>query len=171
MNVSKEIVNVVDGLAERFGVVIDWSKDNVYPQIVDLCERFIQYKLIYNWAWFAIFAGILAVSIWLIIDVIKDHYNIKEQIASYNKVGNYEFYSKHSSWGGRNYYKSHDYNPSTHEVEGGYIYYTVIGGIKTGVGCGFALISIITLIGEIFTLIKLYAIPELCILDWIQAHM
>ena len=28
MNISKEILNTIDGLAERFGVVIDWSKEN-----------------------------------------------------------------------------------------------------------------------------------------------
>ena len=44
MSVSKEILNVIDGLAERFGVIIDWSKENVYPQVVDLCERFIDRK-------------------------------------------------------------------------------------------------------------------------------
>ena len=63
MNISKEILNTIDGLAERFGIVIDWSKENVYPQVADLCERFIHYKLACQWVWFALFAIILTIGI------------------------------------------------------------------------------------------------------------
>ena len=87
MNVSKEILNVVDGLAERFGVVIDWSKDNVYPQIVDLCERFIQYKLACQWIWFAVFVAIFVVAVVLMLRMTKDYRGFTEKLKECARLG------------------------------------------------------------------------------------
>src|SRR5574344_656433 len=80
MNISKEILNTIDGLGERFGIVIDWSKENVYPQVADVCERFIHYKLACQWVWFALFAIILTIGIVLIVMMVKDRRDFAEMI-------------------------------------------------------------------------------------------
>lgn len=41
---SEEIIKVLDNLAQRFGIAIDWTNQNVMPYIQELMERFIVYK-------------------------------------------------------------------------------------------------------------------------------
>lgn len=40
-----EVIKIIDALAEKFGIVIDWTQQNVQPYIQDLCYRIVQYKL------------------------------------------------------------------------------------------------------------------------------
>lgn len=40
---SDEVIKVLDVLAERFGIVIDWSSETVLPYLKDVGHRFINY--------------------------------------------------------------------------------------------------------------------------------
>ena len=166
MNVSKEILNVIDGLGERFGVVIDWSKDNVYPQVADICERLIHYKLVCQWIWFAVFAVILSAGIVLIIMLIKDRRDlvgvITDKIKLIDRTGDIN-----SRLG---FYKC-DYYPFLHKDEGGYsvneINATLLGELSfVGVWSCF-IVGVIGIIYNFLLLIKLYIIPELYIINYI----
>lgn len=41
---SEEIIKVLDELGKRFGIVIDWSNQNIIPYLQELLQRFIYYK-------------------------------------------------------------------------------------------------------------------------------
>lgn len=45
MNVSEQIINVLDALCEKFGIAIDWTAANVLPYVQDLCGRIITYSI------------------------------------------------------------------------------------------------------------------------------
>ena len=45
MNVSEQIINVLNALCEKFGIVIDWTAANVLPYVQDLCNRVIIYSI------------------------------------------------------------------------------------------------------------------------------
>lgn len=45
MNVSEQIINVLDALCEKFGIAIDWTAANVLPYVQDLCSRIITYSI------------------------------------------------------------------------------------------------------------------------------
>lgn len=45
MNVSEQIINVLDALCEKFGMAIDWTAANVLPYVQDLCGRIITYSI------------------------------------------------------------------------------------------------------------------------------
>lgn len=45
MNISEQIINVLDALCEKFGVAIDWTAANVLPYVQDLCGRIITYLI------------------------------------------------------------------------------------------------------------------------------
>lgn len=47
MNV-KDFESAIDILADKFGMVIDWTSDNVIPYVKDILERVIQYKIVTN---------------------------------------------------------------------------------------------------------------------------
>ena len=57
ININPELVNA---LAEKFGMLIDWSAENVYPQIVEILVRYRTYEL-------ATCGGCVATSIILLI--------------------------------------------------------------------------------------------------------
>lgn len=58
---SEEIIKVLDNLAQKFGIVIDWSNQNVMPYIIDLMDRFIKYDIATNICF--IIVGIIALGI------------------------------------------------------------------------------------------------------------
>ena len=39
---SEEIIKVLNDLASRFGVAIDWTNQNIVPYLQDLMTRFIK---------------------------------------------------------------------------------------------------------------------------------
>lgn len=41
---SEEIIKVLDDLAQRFGIAIDWTSANVLPYLQELGTRFISFK-------------------------------------------------------------------------------------------------------------------------------
>lgn len=55
MSISSEIINVIDAIAEKLGVAIDWTAQNVIPYIKQLCEKWCQYEVYTSMAWIAIF--------------------------------------------------------------------------------------------------------------------
>lgn len=51
---SKEIIEVLDELGKRFGIVIDWSNQNIIPYLQELLKRFICYRNITACVWIII---------------------------------------------------------------------------------------------------------------------
>lgn len=43
---STEIIKVLDALCDKIGIAIDWSAENITPQIVDLITRYGRYLLV-----------------------------------------------------------------------------------------------------------------------------
>ena len=42
---SDEIIKLLDDLGRRFGIVIDWSSENVLPYLQDLMSRYVNYEV------------------------------------------------------------------------------------------------------------------------------
>ena len=42
---SNEIIKVLDNLAQKFGIAIDWTSQNIMPYIENLMSRYIQYNI------------------------------------------------------------------------------------------------------------------------------
>ena len=45
INVNKELVDVI---AEKFGMFIDWTAENVVPQVMDILMRYRTYEIVTN---------------------------------------------------------------------------------------------------------------------------
>ena len=41
MSFSSEVITLIDELAARFGIVIDWTAENIMPYLTDLGTRFV----------------------------------------------------------------------------------------------------------------------------------
>ena len=48
---SEEIIKALDELGKRFGIVIDWSNQNIIPYLQELLKRFICYRNITACVW------------------------------------------------------------------------------------------------------------------------
>lgn len=51
MTASQQVIEVIDELCRRFGIVVDWSKDNVFPYVEELIGKIVNYELWTSVAW------------------------------------------------------------------------------------------------------------------------
>ena len=54
MSISDEIIKVLDALAERLGIIIDWRSQNVIPYLEQLCGKYINYEIATSIVWMLI---------------------------------------------------------------------------------------------------------------------
>ena len=72
MSFSSQFIEVLDALCEKFGIVIDWTSQNVMPYLTDLATRLVNYEILTSVAWIVIL-GVAFVVIWkLTKNVRKD---------------------------------------------------------------------------------------------------
>lgn len=169
MNISKEILNTIDGLAERFGVVIDWSKENVYPQVADACERFIHYELACQWVWFALFAIILTIGIVLIVMMAKDRRDFVKMI----KDG--KFMNRSGAISDTSRFYQYNHYPYTYRDKSGYNISEVclkdFGCVTIGFLIACLIVGALGVVYNLVALIKLYIIPEMEIINYITSTL
>ena len=63
MSFSSQFIEVLDALCAKFGIVIDWTSQNVMPYLTDLAARIITYEIWTSAAWIII-AAILSLITW-----------------------------------------------------------------------------------------------------------
>ena len=63
MSFSSQFIEVLDALCAKFGIVIDWTSQNVMPYLTDLATRLISYEIWTSVAWIVIL-GVAFVVIW-----------------------------------------------------------------------------------------------------------
>ena len=48
---SEEVIKVLDALAEKFGLAIDWTSANVLPYLQQLCGKYVRYEIVTGIIW------------------------------------------------------------------------------------------------------------------------
>lgn len=56
MTISSQIIEVLDDLCRRFGIVIDWSAENVMPYLQELAGKFISWEIATSKMWIVVAA-------------------------------------------------------------------------------------------------------------------
>lgn len=79
---TNEIIKLLDELAKRFGVAIDWTSENVMPYLEDLFGRFITYNIVVDVIWILMAIAAVWFEVWF----------VKKTIQKYNEKGNNTFY-------------------------------------------------------------------------------
>lgn len=73
MNVSSEIIKILDYLGQKFGIAIDWSSQNVTPILKQLIEKYISWEIASSTVWIIIASIIFVLTIvWAILDTYCD---------------------------------------------------------------------------------------------------
>lgn len=84
---SEEIIKVLDALAEKFGLAIDWTSANVIPYLEQLCGKYVNYEIATSVVWFLLGITCLFAAKYgfkLTKNFIKKYEEIKE--CNYNDV-------------------------------------------------------------------------------------
>lgn len=68
---SEEIIKVLNELAQRFGIVIDWSSENIMPYMKNLFTRFIKYEQSITMFWLIVNIVLTIISLIILIKVAK----------------------------------------------------------------------------------------------------
>lgn len=66
MQISNEIIEVLDYLCDKFGIAIDWTNQNIMPYLEQLFTKFIAWELSTSIAYIVIFA-IVAVILTIVL--------------------------------------------------------------------------------------------------------
>lgn len=70
MNISDQIIAVLDDLCRRFGIIIDWTQDNIAPYLEELAAKFIAFEVKTSWFWMY-FALAIAATCWIMFIVLS----------------------------------------------------------------------------------------------------
>lgn len=65
MTVSEQIIEVLNVLCAKLGIVIDWTADNIVPYMEELFAKFIQFE-IYTSIFWLVFWSAFALMLWCI---------------------------------------------------------------------------------------------------------
>lgn len=68
---SSQIVEVLDALCAKFGIVVDWTTANILPYTQDLCNRIVRYEIV-KAVTFIVVSILVAVLAWIITANMDD---------------------------------------------------------------------------------------------------
>lgn len=89
---SQEIINVLNYLGEQLGIVIDWSSENVWPQVMDILGRYRLLEIISTCMWIFAEAAFIVISLIAIIKCVKASARIRK-----TKEDNFWWYKGYST--------------------------------------------------------------------------
>lgn len=70
MTISEQIIQVLDHLCAKFGIVIDWTQENIMPYIEQLAEKFIRYEVATSIFWIVLMVVLLAIG-WIVFAIVR----------------------------------------------------------------------------------------------------
>lgn len=88
MEISDQIIKVLDALAEKIGLAIDWSSNNILPYLQQLCNKYVNYKISISVLWYIIGLGIVALGYVLLHKLKK---NKDFGVTKYSSIGDDNF--------------------------------------------------------------------------------
>lgn len=141
---SNEIIKILDDLAKRFGVAIDWTAENIVPYLKELFSRLVTYGFIQS-------SILIAVGCLMIIGSAvmgKILYNDRKKCRE--RKEDTTFHSYYSN-----------FNKPV-ELEDGFGYAMLVGSVVVGIA------GIIVLGCNVGDLIRWAIIPEIQIIQWID---
>lgn len=65
MNFSEQIIDVIDSLCQKFGIVVDWTSQNVVPRLEEFAEGYIAYERATSYVWIVVVSVVAAASIYV----------------------------------------------------------------------------------------------------------
>lgn len=48
---DNKVIEVIDHIGEKLGIAIDWTAENVWPQVMDVLDRYRIFQMVSNFLW------------------------------------------------------------------------------------------------------------------------
>lgn len=94
---DKELCNVIDKIAEKTGVVVDWANENVLPYVQNIMERYRTMSIVGNVVAIIVCAIIITICVIVVTKMIKGIVNgLKNEVSSIWFDADYNELSKFS---------------------------------------------------------------------------
>lgn len=74
---NQEIINVLNYLGEKLGIAIDWTSENVWPQVMDILGRYRLFELVNTGFWLIVKIVIAICAFLLFKGMAKDYMKIE----------------------------------------------------------------------------------------------
>lgn len=68
---SQEIINVLEYIGGKLGIALDWSSENIWPQVLDILGRYRILQIVISAIWLAVALIVLVVFIRLWVKIYK----------------------------------------------------------------------------------------------------
>lgn len=75
MQFSEQVIQIMDKLCEKFGIVLDWSSSNVLPYVQELSNRLIKYEVFTSLIWIILSVLIITCSSLFLRNTAKNNKN------------------------------------------------------------------------------------------------
>lgn len=83
MTVSSQIIEVLDAICQKFGIVIDWSADTIIPYVTELVQKIAKFSIGKNIFYISINVFLIILGIWLIRKAIVDSNKLGYEIEGF----------------------------------------------------------------------------------------
>lgn len=70
---NNKVIEVLDYVGEKLGIAVDWTADNVWPQVVDILGRYRTLQLVTNICWLIVMMVVIGIFIKLWIIAINSY--------------------------------------------------------------------------------------------------
>lgn len=68
---DNKVIEVLDYLGQKLGIAIDWTAENVWPQVMDFLNRYRMYAIVCDGMWILIGLAVIFAFIYLFKKIIK----------------------------------------------------------------------------------------------------
>lgn len=75
INFTKEMIEVLEYLFDKFGIVVDWSNNEIIPYVKELAGKIVAYKSGVAWLWIVVGAIALIVGVVGLIIALNNGYD------------------------------------------------------------------------------------------------
>ena len=71
MEFSKQFIEIMNALADKVGIIIDWGSKNVVPYIQDLGSRLVNYEIATSATWIVIMI-LITITLYILANKFED---------------------------------------------------------------------------------------------------
>ena len=140
---SEEIINVLNYLGEQLGIAIDWSAENVWPQVMDILGRYRLLEIVSSCLWIVVQAAFVVYALVVLVKCFKASAKVRA-----TKQDNFWWYSGYCD----------------NRLSGAGTVLVITAGI-------FGVASLCTLPMEVGDLLKWLIVPEIKYLEMLKGLM
>lgn len=65
MQISDEVINILEYLCQKIGFTIDWTSNNILPYLEQLCAKFIKWEIGTSITWIVLTLAVVLAGVWL----------------------------------------------------------------------------------------------------------